>query len=135
MLDKVVIKNMREEYHMDQRKAIKTKFKDIVDYWAQHQDECGLSVDWAEAESRCWRCGCKRKLERCHIILDALGGEDKPENLVLLCKRCHAEGPNVLEPEIMWDWLRAYGNTFYDTFWDIQGMNIKKCMGRILSMI
>ena len=42
MLDKVVIKNMREEYHMDQRKAIKTKFKDIVDYWAQHQDECGL---------------------------------------------------------------------------------------------
>lgn len=107
---------------MGKRAAIKTKATEIVSYWTKHQDECGLSVDWAEAEERCWRCGCKRNLERCHIIPDSLGGKDMPENLVLLCKRCHAEGPNVTDPEIMWDWIRAYGVPFYDTFWIYDGM-------------
>ena len=53
---------------------------------------------------------------------DALGGPDAPENIVLLCKRCHAEGPNVKDPEIMWDWLKAYAVPFYDTFWMSRGM-------------
>ena len=26
----------------------------------------------------------------------------------MLCKRCHADGPNVTDPEIMWDWIKAY---------------------------
>lgn len=101
---------------------IKTSKKEIVDYWFSIVDECGLSVDAAEAHERCWRCGCKKSLERCHIIPGSLGGEDKPSNLVLLCKRCHLENPNISDPEIMWDWLRAYGTSFYDTFWVIQGM-------------
>lgn len=41
--------------------------------------------------------------------------------MVLLCERCHADGPNVEDPEIMWDWIRAYGVPFYDTFWTIIG--------------
>ena len=32
------------------------------------------------------------------------------------------EGPNVVDPEIMWDWIRAYGVPFYDTFWSCKGM-------------
>lgn len=106
---------------MGERKAIKTSFEEIVVYWKRHEDECGLSVDWAEAHERCWRCGCEKNLERCHIIPDSLGGKDEPSNLVLLCKRCHADGPNVGDPEIMWDWIRAYGVPFYDTFWTILG--------------
>ena len=102
-------------------KNIKTTRKDIVKYWTSHQDECGLSIDWAEGEERCWRCACKvtkeENLQRCHIIPRALGGEDTPSNLVLLCKRCHAEGPNVTDPEVMWDWIRSYGVAFYDMFW------------------
>ncbi len=92
-----------------EREIIKTSKKEIVDYWFSKVDESGLSVDAAEAHERCWRCGCERSLERCHIIPASLGGEDKPSNLVLLCRRCHLENPNVLDPEIMWDWLRAYG--------------------------
>ena len=103
------------------RDSIKTKIKDIVDYWFTRVDECGLSVDASEAHERCWRCGCKKNLERCHIIPASLGGKDEPSNLVLLCKRCHLENPNVNDPEIMWDWLRAYGVPFYDTFWDLLG--------------
>ena len=106
---------------MSKREPIKTSIKEIVDYWSQHQDESGLSVDWAEAHERCWRCGCKKNLERAHIIPHAMGGKDEPSNLVLLCKRCHADGPNVDDPEIMWDWIRAYGVPFYNTFWGILG--------------
>ena len=47
---------------------------------------------------------------------DALGGPDAPENIVLLCKRCHAEWPNVKDPEIMWDWLKAYAVPFMIRF-------------------
>lgn len=107
---------------MSKREPIKTTKEAIISYWAKHQDECGLSVDWAEAGERCWRCGCERSLDRCHIIPDSLGGKDEPENLVLLCMRCHADGPNVADQEIMWDWIRAYGVSFYDTFWGCEGM-------------
>jgi len=110
---------------MSEREKIKTKHKDIVAYWAARQDECGLSVDWAEAEKICWRCGCERtkdrQLDRCHIIPDALGGKDEPSNLVLLCPRCHKDGPNVSDPEIMWDWIKAYGYPFYNNFWVTYG--------------
>ena len=104
------------------REPIKTTIKEAVNYWVKYQDESGLSVDWAEAEERCWRCGCERNLQRCHIVPHALGGKDEPSNIVLLCERCHADGPNVADPEIMWDWIRSYGVPFYDTFWSIKGM-------------
>lgn len=97
-------------------RTIKTTIAEAVDYWSRHQSECGLSVDWAEAHERCWRCGCERDIERCHIVPDALGGPDAPENIVLLCKRCHAEWPNVKDPEIMWDWLKAYAVPFMIRF-------------------
>jgi len=107
---------------MSKRETIKTTIKEAVDYWWRRVDECGLSVDWSEAETHCWRCGCQKDLQRCHIIPHSLGGKDEPANIVLLCSRCHAEGPNVTDPEIMWDWLRAYGTPFYDTFWDLMAM-------------
>lgn len=52
----------------------------------------------AEAYTHCWRCGCEKNLQRCHI-----------------------DGPNVTDPEIMWDWIKAYSVPFYDTFWGILG--------------
>ena len=84
-------------------KRIRTTKKQIVEYWEQYVDE-------------------KRNLERCHIIPRSLNGEDVPSNFVLLCSRCHLNNPNVADPEVMWDWLRAYKVSFYDTFWIVQGM-------------
>ena len=115
-------KRNEEGITVGKREAIKTSKEEIVSYWAQYQDECGMSVDWSEADERCWRCGYKRSLERAHIIPATLGGKDEPQNLVLLCKRCHADGPNVADPEIMWDWIRGYGYPFYDIFWPAMGM-------------
>lgn len=106
----------------NKRKPIKTTKKKIINYWIRIQDECGLSIDWAEANERCWRCGYKAKLQRCHIIPESLGGKDEPANLVLLCTRCHIDAPNVESKTFMWDWIRANGTTLYDTFWKIRAM-------------
>ena len=106
---------------MRNRKAIKTSIDDIVRYWFRRVDESELSVDAAEAHEKCWGCGCERNLERCNIVPDSFGGKDEPSNLVLLCKRFHADGPNVTDPDIMWDWIKSYRVPFYDTFWSILG--------------
>lgn len=101
---------------------IKTSKEEIYEYWFSRIDESDLSVDASEALERCWRCGSKRSLERCHIIPRSLGGEDIPSNYVLLCKRCHLENSNVYDSEIMWDWLRAYKEHHYSIFWINRGM-------------
>ena len=96
---------------------MKTTRRDIVEYWSQIEDECGLSVDWADAETHCWRCAEKANLDRCHIVPRALGGSEHPSNLVLLCLKCHREAPNVSDPGFMWKWLRAHAVSFYGTYW------------------
>lgn len=65
------------------RNNIKTTKKQIVDYWVRHVDESDLIVDFYEAEELCWRCGCKRPLERCHIVPYSLGG--KIHHQILFC--------------------------------------------------
>lgn len=107
---------------MAKREKIKTTIQEAIDYWQSLIYEGDLSVDWEEAHTRCWRCGCTRHLERCHIIPHSLGGIDHPSNIVLLCKRCHADGPNVNDKEIMWDWIKSYKVPLYDTFWFFIGM-------------
>ena len=107
---------------MSKRESIQTTIPEIVAYWSRRVDESGLSVDWSEAKTHCWRCGCERNVQRCHIVPDSLGGKDEPSNIVLLCSRCHADGPNVADPDVMWDWIRAYGVAFYGTFWSCMGM-------------
>jgi hypothetical protein len=99
-----------------------TTREEIVDYWSRNQEECGLSVDWAEAGELCWRCAQGRKLQRCHIVPRALGGSEEPSNLVLLCAQCHAEAPNVADPEFMWKWLRAHAASSYGTYWYQRGL-------------
>jgi hypothetical protein len=94
---------------------------EVVDYWARHRSESGMSVDWAEAHFLCWRCAHKRQLQRCHIVPKSLGGPDAPENLVLLCRQCHAEAPNVADSEFMWTWLKAHAVPFYGTYWHVRG--------------
>lgn len=99
-----------------------TSHAEIVDYWACNQSECGLAVDWAEADKLCWRCAQGRQLQRCHIVPRALGGSEEPRNLVLLCGQCHAEAPNVADPDFMWKWLRAHAVSYYGTYWYERGL-------------
>ena len=115
---------------MTKRTAIKTTIPEIVDYWFSRVYEGDLSVDASEAHERCRRYGYQTKLECCHIIPHSRGGADEPSNLVLLCKKCHLENPNVSDPEIMWDWLKADRTSLYNTFGIIQGFEeYKKIYG------
>ena len=107
---------------MSIRKPIKTTVEKIINYWEVSVDESELSIDFSEAAERCWRCAYKSKLQRCHIVPHSLGGEDSASNLVLLCKRCHVEAPNINDKEFFWDWLKSGKASFYDTYWTIRGI-------------
>lgn len=105
--------------------------EEIVAYWAPRESECGLGVDWTEAHERCWRCGTKTRLQRCHIVAASLGGANEPSNLVLLCKWCHEEAPNIDDPKYMWIWLRKTSVPIYDTYRFEKGMmEFEKLFGR-----
>lgn len=99
---------------------IKISSKEIIEYWSNIIDEQDIGVDWSDANDRCWRCARKRKtLERCHIIPEFLGGKVEVENLILLCKDCHKESPDVTNKQVIWDWIKRTKADYYD-LWDMQ---------------
>jgi hypothetical protein len=116
---------------MNKRNRIMTTTTEIVDYWSQRETECGLSADWADAHKRCWRCARKVPLQKCHIIPDALDGKDAPENLILLCLRCHREAPDIADTAFIWTWLRKHAVSLYDTDWILRGyFEFERLFGR-----
>lgn len=97
--------------------AIQTKHQEIISHWSSLVNESDIAVDWHDADIRCWRCAMKKKnLNRCHIIPAALGGRDEPSNLILLCRECHKEAPDVLEPSFIWSWIKNTKAKSYDTW-------------------
>ncbi|MGB2863892.1 MAG: HNH endonuclease [Sedimentisphaerales bacterium] len=59
---------------------------------------------WKEIRSA-WN-DCK-ELVRCHIIPDSLGGMPEPENIFLMCKRCHDEAPDTTSKEMFLRWVSS----------------------------
>ena len=47
----------------------------------------------------------KSGLNRCHIVPDAMGGEDTPQNLFLLCGNCHIDSPDTMNREGFFRWV------------------------------
>ncbi len=93
-----------------------------IKHWEPLLEEgVDLGVDWAEADTHCWRCGCERSLQRCHLIPKALGGKLEPENLMPLCCDCHAESPDTDDPADFLAWLKESRNRgFYETYWALR---------------
>lgn len=91
--------------------------EDIVNYWRDSAWFLDLNISPERAASCCWRCGSMQDIQRCHIVPDALGGGSAESNLVLLCARCHAEGPNLQDEKIMFDWIKSYRKKWLDDFW------------------
>lgn len=99
---------------------VRTKHKDIADYW-WHKSinrrgeifsslvEDSLPLYTEKGGCECWACGHSAKdydeLERCHIIPNSLGGEDKPRNLILLCPKCHEESPDTVNAGAFLRWV------------------------------
>jgi HNH endonuclease len=83
-----------------------------------------IGCDWAEAHSHCWRCGCERSLQRCHMVPKALGGTLDPANVMPLCADCHAEAPDTDDPADFLAWVkdtRNRGN--YESYWAVRCWN------------
>jgi len=96
---------------------------EAVSFWSERISESDLGVDWTEAYERCWRCGCKRKLQKCHIVPRSLGGKDSTQNILALCSQCHDEMPNVIDPAAVWDWIKCDHGSLYDTYWTLRAIS------------
>lgn len=77
-----------------------------------------------EAEPSCWVCGIFRPtpiegtedlkkiwnyknqgLDKCHIVSKQFEGKDEPENLFLLCPRCHNLSPDTKNEKHFFMWV------------------------------
>ncbi|MCD2099630.1 HNH endonuclease signature motif containing protein [Rhodococcus qingshengii] len=99
----------------------------VAEYWFEHQsDDSTFVLDLGSPA--CMACGwtpyltaiedtavtararwseTNSKLQRCHIVPHALGGSEDVSNLVMLCKKCHGESPDVSDPEFMIEWVKS----------------------------
>ncbi|MFB7162263.1 HNH endonuclease [Streptomyces sp. NPDC056242] len=69
---------------------------------------CGwFSERWSQATPQAsWQ---RANLDRAHIIPRSLGGPDDASNLLLLCRPCHQESPDWIDPEQMARWIATRG--------------------------
>ena len=61
-------------------------------------------------------------LEKCHIIPFALGGNDDPSNLVLLCKECHKLNPNTKDEKLYWLWMKSVKDSWTEDMKNFKDM-------------
>lgn len=108
---------LANEREIRRRKKTPQWVKDAVVYWGERIYEGDIGVDWDAADIRCWRCGCLRSCQRCHIVPSSLGGSDDVSNIIPLCAECHDEMPNVADPAVVWQWIKNDRATLYDLFW------------------
>jgi|TARA_R100000988_G_C3909797_1_gene121437 hypothetical protein len=104
--------------------------KECWDYHSQYIDECDVAPDWGDWETdwnMCWCCGHRTsRLQKCHLTPKSLGGSNKASNLVPLCAQCHDQAPDVVDPQVMIDWIKDnknplsdFGQGRYNHLWDL----------------
>ncbi len=119
------------------RHRIRTKKAEIARYWLDTPaglerlpENCAIG---GELQPCCFACGfdtvrcdvssqgwhgweATAALDRCHLVPRALGGDESPSNLVLLCKRCHRDAPNVGDAVYMLRWI-AQRESWFEGMW------------------
>lgn len=82
----------------------------LMDLGEPHCFACAEPGNWPDGQL--WGLWNRSGLERCHLVPRMLGGEDSPENLVLLCGECHHDAPDVGDPSYMLDWMTRRESKF-----------------------
>lgn len=73
------------------------------DEWAKKQF---IDDDYESNLKRMWDSKeVRSKFNRCHIVPGALGGEDTPSNLFLMCENCHVLSPDTKYPSMFFKWV------------------------------
>lgn len=55
-------------------------------------------------------------LHRCHIVSETLGGTDEPENIFMMCKKCHDSAPDTTSKEMFLRWVYVQEPHFAQEF-------------------
>jgi len=64
----------------------------VIRHWAENNKQ--LIIEYGlDIGDHCWACGYDDNLNICHIKPKMLGGDENPDNLVILCRDCHNEAP------------------------------------------
>lgn len=58
----------------------------------------------------------KSVLQKAHIVPHSLGGKDTPENLFLLCKKCHQNSPDTKSRTMFFKYIYQKRKCFQDPF-------------------
>lgn len=87
-------------------KFIPVEKEDKYDEWISDESNNGLK--------KIWDCKTTRHyLNRAHIRPKMLGGEDKPENLFLICEQCHRESPDLSNSKMFLSYIYDHRNNRY----------------------
>lgn len=66
----------------------------------------GLAAETEEEVKAIWNHrSVTSKLNRCHIVPKALGGNGEADNLFLMCECCHKESPDTANREAFFRWV------------------------------
>ncbi len=112
----------------------------VLDFWREWLEKSGVDL----LEPQCWCClrplrktpSFKRlgkianpswteirsawndctELDRCHIVPQSLGGTDEPENIFLMCKRCHDSAPDTTSKELFLCWVSVQEESWAQEF-------------------
>ena len=110
------VKQLSKSQEKKSKKSNKTKpwIKKSWDYHSQYISELDVAPDWGDWETdwnMCWCCGQRTShLQRCHIVPKSLGGTFEPHNIVPLCGACHDEAPDVIDKNIIFEWIKEQQN-------------------------
>lgn len=82
----------------------------VVDIWEEPNCwACNLPVKDGDNEkhlSKIWNhAGVRSKLQRCHITPNSITKNNEPENIFLMCKRCHKESPDSIYKKMFFRWV------------------------------
>lgn len=85
----------------------------LIDFGEPSCFACGAMAAAPDEPPVLWKVWNRAGLlERCHLVPRALGGPDTCKNLVLLCRACHHDAPDVADPQYMLDWIARRESQF-----------------------
>lgn len=100
---------MDDELEVKQgRNAGMPKSKDIAAFWAEKEDS-PFEVNFDSPS--CFACGVDggslkwSGFERAHLVPYSITANNEMSNIVLLCKNCHHEAPDCVDPSYMIDFI------------------------------
>lgn len=85
-------------------------FGEIAEAQRELLDRLAPRVPFGAETTTCWACGfsCgKSCLERAHVGASSVMPDDRPENLWLLCERCHRDQPDGASFAVQFRWLKT----------------------------